>query len=158
MPEAAEIIVNGQKHTVDAPPETSLLEVLRNDLALTGTKYGCGEGMCGACTVLVGGQAVRSCITPLSAVNGQKVETVEGLEIECCPDAIQQAFIDEGAMQCGYCVPGMIMSAHALLRETPDPTDAQIIEHMDGNVCRCGGYPRMLAAVKRAAASMRGEK
>ena len=158
MPEAAEIIVNGQKHTVDAPPETSLLEVLRNDLALTGTKYGCGEGMCGACTVLVGGQAVRSCITPLSAVNGQKVETVEGLEIECCPDAIQQAFIDEGAMQCGYCVPGMIMSAHALLRETPDPTDAQIIEHMDGNVCRCGGYPRMLAAIKRAAASMRGEK
>jgi aerobic-type carbon monoxide dehydrogenase small subunit (CoxS/CutS family) len=158
MPEAAEIIVNGQKHTVDAPAETSLLEVLRNDLALTGTKYGCGEGMCGACTVLVGGQAVRSCITPLGAAIGQKVETVEGLEIECCPDAIQQAFIDECAMQCGYCVPGMIMSAHALLRETPDPTDAQIIEHMDGNVCRCGGYPKMLAAIKRAAASMRGEK
>lgn len=157
MPESVQITVNGEARTVDAPDETSLLEVLRNDLGLTGTKYGCGEGMCGACTVLVDGVSVRSCITSIGDVKGQKVETVEGLEIECCPDPVQQAFIDEGAMQCGYCVAGMIMSAHGLLRANPNPTDAQIIEHMDGNVCRCCGYPKMLAAIKRAAASMRGE-
>jgi aerobic-type carbon monoxide dehydrogenase small subunit (CoxS/CutS family) len=148
------LTVNGVAREVDAPGDTSLLEVLRNDLQLTGTKYGCGEGMCGACTVLVGGEAVRSCITPIESVGEKKVETIEGCEIECCPDFVQQAFLDEGAMQCGYCVPGMVMSAHALLRTKKNPTDAEIIEHMSGNVCRCCGYPKMLAAIKRAAASM----
>jgi aerobic-type carbon monoxide dehydrogenase small subunit (CoxS/CutS family) len=153
----ASITVNGVAHTIDAPGETSLLEVLRNELGLTGTKYGCGEGMCGACTVLLDGQAVHSCITPLSNVGTAKVETIEGCEIECCPDAVQQAFLDEGAMQCGYCVPGMVMAAHALLRANKNPTDQQIIEHMDGNVCRCCGYPRMVAAIKRAAKAMQEE-
>lgn len=147
------INVNGADHTVEASGDTSLLEALRNDLGLTGTKYGCGEGMCGACTVLLDGVAVRSCITTLDSVGGAKVETIEGCEVECCPDFVQQAFIDEGAMQCGYCVPGMVMSVHGLLRSNKKPTEAQIIEHMDGNVCRCCGYPRMLAAIKRAIAS-----
>jgi|SRR5690349_24984634 len=148
------LTVNGVSHDVDAPADTSLLEVLRNDLGLTGTKYGCGEGMCGACTVLVGGEAVRSCITSIERVGDKKVETIEGCEIECCPDPVQQAFLDEGAMQCGYCIAGMIMSAHGLLRKNPKPTEAQIIEHKDGNVCRCCGYPKMIAAIKRAATAM----
>ncbi len=145
--------VNGANHETGAPGETSLLEVLRNDLGLTGTKYGCGEGMCGACTVLLDGVAVRSCITKLEDVGKSKVETIEGCEIECCPDFVQQAFLDEGAMQCGYCVPGMVMSVHGLLRSKRNPTDAEIIAHMDGNVCRCCGYPTMMAAIKRAIAA-----
>lgn len=140
--------VNGALHEVSAPPETSLLEVLRNDLGLTGTKYGCGEGMCGACTVLLDGEAVRSCITPLSAVEGLSVETIEGLSRDGKLNPVQEAFLEHGAMQCGYCIPGMVMSATALLRKNPTATDAQIVEHMDGNVCRCCGYPQMLKAVK----------
>ncbi len=142
--------VNGAVRETDAPAETSLLEVLRNDLGLTGTKYGCGEGMCGACTVLVDGVAVRSCIFPLSLVGESAVETIEGCEIDCCLSAMQQAFVDQGAMQCGYCVPGMVMSATALLRTNPDASEKEIIEHMDGNVCRCCGYPQMLKAIKSA--------
>jgi aerobic-type carbon monoxide dehydrogenase small subunit (CoxS/CutS family) len=150
MSSPVKLKVNGVVHSVEAPLETSLLETLRNDLGLTGTKYGCGEGMCGACTVILDGETVRSCITPLSAVGERAVETIEGCEIDCCLSAVQQAFVDHGAMQCGYCVPGMVMSATALLRKNPKATDKEIIEHMDGNVCRCCGYPQMLKAIKSA--------
>ena len=152
------LIVNGAAREVDAPADTSLLEVLRNDLGLSGTKYGCGEGMCGACTVLLNGAAVRSCITPLGAVGDAKVETIESQEVDCCLSAVQQAFLDHGAMQCGYCVPGMVMNATGLLRTNPDASEAEIVAAMDGNVCRCCGYPQMLSAIKSAAAAMRGEK
>jgi aerobic-type carbon monoxide dehydrogenase small subunit (CoxS/CutS family) len=147
---AVQFKVNGVHQSVDAPSETSLLEVLRNDLGLTGTKYGCGEGQCGACTVLVDGEPARSCLTPLSAVEGSNVETIEGQERDgkLCP--VQEAFLENGAMQCGYCIPGMVMSATALLRKNPKATDEQIVEHMDGNVCRCCGYPQMLKAVRAA--------
>ncbi len=157
MDTAVQIKVNGAQRPVDAPGDTSLLEVLRNDLGLTGTKYGCGEGMCGACTVLLDGVAVRSCITPLSAVGDGAVETIEGCEIDCCLSAVQQALVDQGAMQCGYCIPGMVMSATGLLRANPDASEAEIVEGMDGNVCRCCGYPQMLKAIKSAAAALRGE-
>jgi aerobic-type carbon monoxide dehydrogenase small subunit (CoxS/CutS family) len=123
---------------------------LRNRLDLTGTKYGCGEGQCGACTVLLDGRATRSCMTPVSAAARAKIITIEGLEREGKLTRVQQAFLDEGAFQCGYCTSGMILSATALLREKPDPTDEQIINAMNGNVCRCGAYPRILDAVKRA--------
>ena len=145
------LTVNGMSYEVGAPGDASLLDVLRNDLGLTGAKYGCGEGMCGACTVLVDGAAVRSCITPLAEVGEKSVETIEGMEVECCLHPVQQAFLDHGAMQCGYCVPGMIMNAIGLLRKNAHPTDAEIVEGMDGNACRCGGYPKMLEAIKSAA-------
>ena len=155
MDTVVRLSVNGVPHQVDAPLDTSLLEVLRNDLGLTGAKYGCGEGQCGACTVMVGGVAVRSCVTPLSAVGSEEVETIEGLAEGGEMHAVQKAFIEHGAMQCGYCVPGMVVSAAALMRENPDATEAEIVVHMDGNVCRCCGYPQMLAAIKSA---MRGGK
>ena len=151
MSASVQLEVNGQKHSVDAEPETSLLEVLRDDLRLTGTKYGCGESECGACTVLIDGQPVHSCITPLSDAEGKAVTTIEGLESNGKLHPVQEAFIAEGAMQCAYCVPGMIMRAVAFLKRTPHPTNAQIVEEMDGNICRCGGYPRMVAAIERAA-------
>jgi aerobic-type carbon monoxide dehydrogenase small subunit (CoxS/CutS family) len=143
--------VNGVKRQVSAAPETSLLEVLREDLGLTGTKYGCGESQCGACTVLLGGESIHSCVTSLDEVKGMPVITIEGLAKNGKLDPVQQAFLDEGAMQCGYCVSGMILAARALLNKIPHPTDAEIVEHMNGNICRCGGYPRMLTAIKRAA-------
>jgi len=146
--------VNGAQHQVDADPETSLLEVLRNNLDLTGAKYGCGESQCGACTVLLDGQAVHSCVTPLSEAAGKPILTIEGLAKNGKLHPIQQAFVDEGAMQCGYCVTGMIMAAYSLLKSKPDPTEAEIVEHMNGNICRCGGYPRMVAAIQRAAKVM----
>ncbi|HTQ11828.1 MAG TPA: (2Fe-2S)-binding protein [Fimbriimonadaceae bacterium] len=142
--------VNGVKRRVDAPPETSLLEVLRDDLGLTGTKYGCGESQCGACTVLVDGESVHSCVTQLSEVAGKPILTIEGITKDGKLHPLQQAFLDEGAMQCGYCVTGMIMAAYSLLKAKPHPSEAEIAEHMNGNVCRCGGYPRMVAAIKRA--------
>lgn len=145
-----ELVVNGQPHDVDAPETTSLLEVLRNDLGLKGAKYGCGEGQCGACTVLLDGVPTRSCITQLSQVGKKRIVTIEGLEKDGKLHPLQQAFVDEGAMQCGYCVPGMIMSAVGLLSRTPKPTEAQIVEHMQGNVCRCCGYLRIMAAIKAA--------
>jgi aerobic carbon-monoxide dehydrogenase small subunit len=126
--------------------------VLREDLGLTGTKYGCGEGQCGACTVLLDGAAVHACITPVRTVEGRKVITVEGLAQGGVLHHVQQAFLEEGAMQCGYCTPGMIMRTVALLAANPRPTDAQIVEGLNGNLCRCNGYPRIVAAVKRAAA------
>ncbi len=143
--------VNGEKHDVEAEPETSLLEVLRNDLGLTGTKYGCGESQCGACTVLVDGESMHSCVFPLEDAVGKPIFTIESLAKAGKLDPLQQAFIDEGAMQCGYCVSGMIMAARALLNKNPHPTHDEIIGRMNGNICRCGAYPRMVAAIKRVA-------
>lgn len=149
-----ELRVNGVKRNVDAEPETSLLEALRDDVGLTGAKYGCGESECGACTVLLDGQPVHACITSLSDAVGADILTIEGLEKDGKLHPVQQAFIDEGAMQCGYCVPGMIMRAVSVLERNPHPTDAEIVRAMSGNVCRCCGYPKMLAAIKRASQPM----
>ncbi|MHB1856496.1 MAG: (2Fe-2S)-binding protein [Acidobacteriaceae bacterium] len=145
--------VNGADMHVSAPPDESLLFVLRDRLNLTGTKYGCGEGQCGACTVLLDGQPARSCITPASGATGANITTIEGLEQNGQLSPVQQAFLEEGAFQCGYCTSGMVLSATALLRKTPHPTEEQIVAHMDGNICRCGTYPRIIDAVKRASQS-----
>ncbi|HKO15574.1 MAG TPA: (2Fe-2S)-binding protein [Gemmatimonadaceae bacterium] len=143
--------VNGRSHSLNVDPGRPLLGVLREELALTGTKYGCGEGACGACTVLVGGQAVHSCVTPVSAALGKPVTTIEGLEQNGRLHPLQQAFVDEGAMQCGYCTPGMVLAGVALLSATPRPSTDEIVRALNGNVCRCGTYPRIVAAVQRAA-------
>ena len=148
--------INGQSHTVNAPDDESLLSVLRYRLNLTGTKYGCGEGQCGACTVLMDGSATRSCQIPAAAAAGAKITTIEGLEENGRLSRVQEAFLAEGAFQCGYCTSGMIMSAAALLHEKHAPTDEQIITAMNGNVCRCGTYPRVLAAIKRASSPSSG--
>jgi aerobic-type carbon monoxide dehydrogenase small subunit (CoxS/CutS family) len=145
--------VNGRPHRLDIEPSRNLLSVLRDELALTGTKYGCGEGQCGACTVLLGEHAIRACSTPVSAAAGHPITTIEGLEQSGRLHPVQQAFLDEGAMQCGYCTPGMIMAAVSLLRANPSPNEQQIVSGMQGNVCRCGTYPRIVAAVQRAASS-----
>ena len=145
--------VNGKARSVDTEPERPLLEVLREDLGLTGTKYGCGEGQCGACTVLLDKKATLSCVTPVRAVQGRKIVTIEGLAEGGKLHPVQQAFLDEGAMQCGYCMPGMVLRTVALLESYPRPTDAQIVEGLNGNLCRCNAYHRILAAVRRAAAS-----
>ncbi len=150
-----EMTVNGKPVTVQTAPRRSLLEVLREDLKLTGAKYSCGEGECGACTVLLDGEPVRSCVTPVSHANRRKVQTIEGLATDGKLHPVQEAFLAAGAMQCGYCTPGMIMSAVALLRRNPAPTDAQIIEAMNGHICRCCGYPEILTAIRRAAAQLR---
>ena len=143
--------VNGVQMRASASPEESLLSVLRNQLNLTGTKYGCGEGQCGACTVLLNGRAMRSCLTPVSAAANAKIVTIEGLETDGKLSSVQLAFLDEGAFQCGYCTSGMILSATSLLHQTPHPSDDQIVAAMNGNVCRCGTYPRIIEAVRRAA-------
>jgi aerobic-type carbon monoxide dehydrogenase small subunit (CoxS/CutS family) len=143
--------VNGGHVRVNAPAEESLLFVLRNRLNLTGTKYGCGEGQCGACTVLLNGSATRSCLIPFAVAVEAKIVTIEGLEQNGALTAVQQAFLDEGAFQCGYCTSGMILSATSLLQKTANPSDEQIVAAMNGNVCRCGTYPRIIDAVKRAA-------
>ena len=143
--------LNGRQQAVDADPATPLLYVLRDDLQLNGAKFGCGLGQCGACTVLVNGEAVLSCITPVAMLEGKRVTTLEGLGTAQAPGKLQQAFIDEQAAQCGYCIPGMMMRAAALLAKTPQPTDAQIREAMQVNLCRCGTHMRILRAVKRAA-------
>ncbi|HCO94006.1 MAG TPA: hypothetical protein DIU00_08655, partial [Phycisphaerales bacterium] len=132
-------------------PERSLLDVLREDLHITGPKYGCGEGRCGACTVLMNGKRTLSCTTPVSLANRKKITTIEGLAEGNSLHRIQQAFLDEGAIQCGYCTPGMILTAAALLNENPNPTDEQIVEWMDGNICRCNGYTKIMKAIRRAA-------
>lgn len=142
--------VNGKDLHVSADGEESLLSVLRNRLQLTGTKYGCGEGECGACTVLMNGKPRRSCQTKVGSVGDAHITTIEGLERDGALSAVQQAFLDEEALQCGYCTSGMILSATALLREHPKPSDEQIIESMKGNICRCGTYPRIVAAIRRA--------
>ena len=146
--------LNGKAASVTTDDDRMLLWVLRSDLGLTGAKFGCGEGLCGACTVVVGGEAVRSCVTPLKDVAGKQVLTIEGLGGERL-HAIQQAFVDNSAFQCGYCTPGMIMNAYALLRKTPRPTREQIVAAMDDNLCRCGSHPRIVAAIEQAAAAGR---
>ena len=153
MEEQIEVVVNGSARRVGGPPERRLLPALREDLNLTGTKYGCGEGQCGACTVLVDGRPVRSCITLLSQVRGKAVQTIEGLAEGEDLHPVQRAFLDERAIQCGFCTPGMILSAVALLNENPNPSQEQIVKQMNGNLCRCCGYLGILAAVQRAAES-----
>jgi nicotinate dehydrogenase subunit A len=151
-----ELEVNGRHQAVDVDGTRTLLSVLREELALTGTKYGCGEGQCGACTVMIDGRATRSCRTQVSRASGAKVVTIEGLEHDGRLHPVQQAFLDEGAMQCGYCTPGMIVAGAALLGRVRAPSPDDIVRALQGNVCRCGTYPRIIAAVERAAASTRG--
>ncbi len=143
--------VNGQEQTVEAEPESALLYILRSQLELNGPKFGCGLAQCGACTVLLDGEAVRSCVTPMSDIGDQEVVTLEGLGDGEQPGTVQQAFIDEQAAQCGYCINGMVMSAEALLQSNPDPDDEEIRQALAGNLCRCGTHTRILRAVKRAA-------
>jgi len=145
------LTVNGKPYTVDTDPQTSLLSVLREQLDLTGSKYGCGEGQCGACTVLLDGKAQRSCITRVGAVSQKQITTIEGLANGEHLHPVQQAFLEAGAMQCGYCTSGMIMSALALLQRNPSPSEGEIVNFMDGNVCRCGTYPRIVSAIQKAA-------
>lgn len=153
-----ELRINGTKHRVEADAERTLLSVLRDDLDLTGTKYGCGEGQCGACTVLIDGQATRSCLTQVAAVEGKAITTVEGLEQNGRLHPLQEAFIAEDAMQCGYCIAGMLMTGAGLLKKNPSPSEADILHAMEGNVCRCGSHPRILAALKRAANQQTAQK
>ncbi len=143
--------VNGEDLQVDVDPERPLLEVLRDELDLTGSKYGCGEGRCGACTVLVDGEPVHSCIVRLSAVEGKSITTIEGVEIDGQLHPLQVAFLEHNALQCGYCTPGMIMGGLALLGRLPNPTAADVIDGMKGHICRCGSYPRIVAAIQEAA-------
>lgn len=145
--------VNGSEHRVNAGSDESLLDVLRDRLQMTGTKYGCGEGQCGACTVLLDGEPARACLTLASGAAGQEITTIEGLERNGQLSPVQQAFLDEGAFQCAYCTSGMIMTATGLLHQHPHPSEEQILEAMNGNICRCGTYPRILAAIHRAAHS-----
>lgn len=156
MDKITRLDVNGTVRTVDAEETSSLLTVLRDQLGLTGTKYGCGEGQCGACTVLIDGSWRRSCITRAGMVAQKKITTIEGLASGGRLHPLQQAFLDEGAMQCAYCTSGMIMTAVALLDKTADPSESEIAEFMEGNICRCGAYPRIVRAIKRAATVMKG--
>lgn len=149
------LTVNGTAHEIDASPDTPLLYVLRDELGLHGAKYGCGLGQCGACTVMVGGEAVLSCVVPLVALEGKAVTTVEGLGTIEAPGPMQAAFIEEQAAQCGYCIPGMMMRAQALLQREPAASEAAIKAHMAPNLCRCGTHMRILAAIKRAGEAMR---
>jgi len=147
--------VNGAEAKVTTEPDRRLLDVLREELDLTGPKYGCGEGQCGACTVHLDGEPARSCLLPASAVDGREVTTIEGLAGGDELHPVQLAFVEEGALQCGYCTGGMILTAAALLRRTPDPSDEQITAGMNGHLCRCNGYPKVVAAVRRAAARLK---
>jgi aerobic-type carbon monoxide dehydrogenase small subunit (CoxS/CutS family) len=148
--------LNGKSVALNGDDERTLLWALRTDFALTGAKYGCGQGFCGACTVLVGGKAVRSCLTPIKNVEAMQVVTIEGLARDGKLHPLQQAFIDQGAFQCGYCTSGMLLAAAAFLREMPRPSRAAIVAHMDGNLCRCGAHQRIVAAVESAALRMGG--
>lgn len=158
MPRVSELFVNGQARAVDVDGDRTLLSVLRDDLELTGAKYGCGEGECGACTVSVDGVARRSCRLKVSELGARKIRTVESLEKDGQLHPVQEAFLKEDAMQCGYCTCGMIMTACAFLEKTKNPTEAQIVEAMNGNVCRCCTYQRIIAAVKEAAKNMEGAR
>jgi nicotinate dehydrogenase subunit A len=151
---ALQLTVNGRSHTIDEDPQTSLLTVLREHLDLTGTKYGCGEGQCGACTVLIDGRAQRSCVTKVGTVAQKQIVTIEGLAEGDRLHPVQEAFLQEQALQCGYCTPGMIMSAAALLNRNRHPSQNEIVDSMDGNVCRCGTYSRILRAIASAAENM----
>jgi aerobic-type carbon monoxide dehydrogenase small subunit (CoxS/CutS family) len=156
MQRISEVHVNGNKLRIDADADRSLLSVLRDDLDLTGSKYGCGEGQCGACTVLIDGQATRSCITKVGLVAGKKITTIEGIEKNGRLHPLQEAFLEADALQCGYCTPGMIVSSVALLSKNPNPSEQEIVRFMEGNVCRCGTYPRIVTAIRKAAQSMKG--
>jgi nicotinate dehydrogenase subunit A len=150
------LTVNGRQHEVDADPDTPLLYVLRDDLQLNGAKFGCGFGQCGACTVMVDGKAIFSCVTPIALLPARQIKTIEGLGTESAPGVVQRAFIEEQAAQCGYCIAGMVMRAQALLERNPSPTEDQIREAMMPNLCRCGTHMRILRAVQRAALAMKG--
>ncbi len=154
MSKGIEIEINGKTYTIAYHPDTPLLYVLREELGLTGTKYGCGEGMCGACTVLLAGTARRSCQIPVIATVGKPITTIEGLEKNGALHPVQQAFLDAGAFQCAYCTSGMIMSSVSLLCATPNPNDDQILQAMQGNICRCGTHPRIVQAIHTAAKKM----
>ncbi len=149
--------LNGKTVEIKTDGDRYLLWVLRTDLGLTGTKYGCGEGLCGACTVLADDEAIRSCITPVKAVQGKKVITIEGLAKNGNPHPLQQAFMDNDALQCGYCTPGMILNAYALLKKNPKPSREEIIAGMENNLCRCGAHQRIIRAVEAAAEVMGGK-
>ncbi len=149
-----EIEVNGKRYPVSYPPDTPLLYVLRDELGLTGTKYGCGEGQCGACTVLLGGAPRRSCQIPVSAAATKSITTIEGLEKEGKLHPVQQAFLETGAFQCAYCTSGMVMSSVGLLQTNPNPSQAEIVQFLQGNICRCGTHPRIMEAVRQAAKRM----
>jgi nicotinate dehydrogenase subunit A len=152
------LTVNGRDHAIDADPDTPLLYALRDHLALNGAKFGCGLGQCGACTVLVDGAPVLSCVVPVMMLEGRKITTVEGLGRADAPGPMQKAFIDEQAAQCGFCIPGMMMRAQALLQRKPDASDAEIRAYLEPNLCRCGTHMRILKAVRRAADSMRSAR
>ncbi len=154
MTTSMELEINGKRYSVSYPPDTRLLYVLRDELGLTGTKYGCGEGMCGACTVLIGGTARRSCQIPVSAAVSRPITTIEGLEKNGTLHPVQQAFLDAGAFQCAYCTSGMIMSSVSLLQANPHPSTKQIVQSLQGNMCRCGTHPRIIEAIQRAAGKM----
>lgn len=156
MARVTSLVVNGATRQLDADTQSSLLSVLREQLDLTGTKYGCGEGQCGACTVLIDGKPHRSCVTPTGDAEGKTITTIEGLAIEGRLHPLQEAFLVEEALQCAYCTSGMIMSAAGLLRTDPSPSETKIKDALEGNICRCGTHPRIVAAVQRAARSMKG--
>ena len=155
MAKVTRLSVNGKNRTMDADSDASLLSVLRDHLDLTGSKYGCGEGQCGACTVLINGSPRRSCITKVGTIGEKQVTTIEGLAKGDRLHPVQQSFLDAAAMQCAYCTSGMIMSAVSLLNHRQNPSDAEIFQFMQGNICRCGTYPRIVAAVRRASNAMR---
>lgn len=156
MQRISELHVNGTRHKIDAQADRSLLSVLREDLDLTGSKYGCGEGQCGACTVIIDGQATRSCITKVGVAAGKKILTIESLEQNGRLHPIQEALLEADAFQCAYCASGMIMSGFALLSKNQNPSDQDIVKFMEGNICRCGTYPRIVNAIHKAAQSMKG--
>jgi len=152
MARITELDVNGAKRRVDADPDRTLLSILRDDLDLTGTKYGCGEGQCAACTVLIDGQATRACITKAGNAVGKRIVTIEGLAHDGSLHPVQQAFLDADAFQCGWCTPGMILGAVSLLQRNPHPSDSEIVSGMNGHICRCGTYSRIVTAIRSAAA------
>jgi len=154
MAASIQLQINGKRYSANYPPDTPLLYVLRDELGLTGTKYGCGEGMCGACTVLLDGTARRSCQISVSAAAAKSITTIEGLETGGVLHPVQQAFLDAGAFQCAYCTPGMIMGGVSLLQANPRPTTEQIVQALQGNICRCGTHPRIIEAIQRAAGKM----
>src|SRR5262245_3865402 len=156
MAGSTELLVNGTKRRIEADPERSLLSILRDELDLTGSKYGCGEGRCGACTVLIDGKATRSCVTTLGDCEGKQITTIEGLERDGRLHPLQEAFVEVGAMQCGYCTAGMIMSGVALLAKNAEPTLPDIVRSMEGNICRCGTYGRIAAAIRQAGVASKG--
>lgn len=156
MATITQLNVNGTSRSVSVDSQESLLSVLRDHLGLTGSKYGCGEGQCGACTVLIEGTARRSCITRVGTIGDKRITTIEGLATGDRLHPLQQAFLDEGAMQCAYCISGMIMSAASLLHENANPSESEIVDFMEGNVCRCGTQPRIVAAIQKAARTQKG--